>query len=135
MAKSKLPLIVKDYIDELSHPLTQVLIELRHIILNTDPSIGEQIKWNSPSFYYTGQMKEFDPKTYQRDLVVMNLHKMDSILLVFPTGAKVKDKTGLLEGKYTDGRKIALFRSLEEVHQKKKDLIWVVKEWLRLLEK
>ncbi|MDQ3101173.1 MAG: DUF1801 domain-containing protein, partial [Bacteroidota bacterium] len=35
---------------------------LRQIILSIDPEIAEHIKWNSPAFYYSGAMKQFDPK-------------------------------------------------------------------------
>ncbi len=43
-------------------------MHLRNIILSTDKEIGERIKWNNPSFYYTGEMKPFDPKEYKREL-------------------------------------------------------------------
>ena len=35
---------------------------LRSIILSVDPAIEEHIKWNSPAFYYSGEMKSFDAK-------------------------------------------------------------------------
>ena len=56
-------------------------------------------------------MKPFDPKEYKRDLIVMNLHK-GRIMLVFPSGAKVNDTSGLLEGDYKDGRRLAIFSAL-----------------------
>jgi hypothetical protein len=31
--------------------------------------------------------------------------------LVFPSGAKVKDASGLLEGDYADGRRLAMFQT------------------------
>jgi len=66
----------------LNHPLKNVVQALRKIVLSVDEEIAEQIKWNSPSFYYTGAMKPFDPKEYKRDIVVFNLHKNDCVLLV-----------------------------------------------------
>ncbi len=50
--------------------------------------MGERIKWNNPSFYYTGEMKLFDPKEYKREIIVFNLYKR-RILLVFPSGQKL----------------------------------------------
>jgi hypothetical protein len=40
-------------------------------------------------------MKPFDPKEYKREIIVMNLFK-GRIMLVFPSGAKVKDASGML---------------------------------------
>lgn len=79
-------------------------------------------------------MKSFDPKEYKRDILVMNIRK-GVALLVFPTGMKVNDKSGLLEGDYKDGRRMATFLSLDDVKSKGKALQMVIKEWLKLVEK
>ena len=105
---------------------------LRQVILSTDPQIDERIKWNNPSMYYNGEMEPFDPKEYKREIVVFNLHK-NKIMLVFPSGAKVNDQSGLLEGKFTDGRKTVIFKDLEDVKAKEKDLQGVIKQWLTLV--
>jgi len=115
--------------------MEEIIEELRKIILSTDKEISEQVKWNSPAFYYTGDMKPFDPKEYKRDIVVFNLRKPEYVLLVFPTGARIKDDSGLLEGKYPDGRKTIKFASVEEVKKRKKDLQAVIKYWLATVEK
>ncbi len=104
------------------------------IILNTDKEIGERIKWNNPGFYYTGEMKPFDPKEYKREIVVFNLYK-GRIMLVFPGGAKVNDGSGLLEGDYKDGRRITIFKDMEEVNSKEKALQDVIIKWLKLVDK
>ncbi|MBK8603682.1 MAG: hypothetical protein IPN87_11570 [Saprospiraceae bacterium] len=77
---------IEAYMSALDHPLKAVVELLRTIILGVDDTIAEQVKWNSPAFCYTGEMAEFDPKEYKRDIVVLNLHKKDSVLMVFPTG-------------------------------------------------
>ena len=125
---------VSEHIKKLEPALAQVVETLRQMILSTDPEIGERIKWNNPSFYYTGEMVEFDPKEYKRDLIVMNLHK-GRIMLVFPSGAKVNDQSGLLEGDYKDGRRIAVFKDLEDVQAKQGALQKVIQDWLALMEK
>ncbi|HMU03982.1 MAG TPA: DUF1801 domain-containing protein, partial [Saprospiraceae bacterium] len=117
------------------HPLKDVINSLRKVILESSSEIGEQIKWNSPAFYFTGEMRDFDPKEYKRDIVVMNLYKKDSVLLVFPTGARIKDDTGLLEGDFSDGRKVAKFRSVSEVQSKEDALKSVLTKWLELVER
>lgn len=126
---------VSNYFKQLEHPLKPVIEELRKIVLATDSEISEQIKWNSPSYYYSGNMKHFDPKEYKRDIVVFNLHKKDQILLVFPTGNIVDDNSGILEGKFKDTRKIAIFKTAEDVKIKASDLQAVIKKWLALAER
>lgn len=138
MPKSTIPLAepekVTKHIEQLEPAIAEAIEYLRQVILSTDKEIGEQIKWNSPSFFYTGEMKPFDPKEYKRDIAVMNLHR-GKIMLVFPTGAKVPDATGLLEGKYTDGRRIINFSGLDDIKAKEKSLKKVIKTWLSLVEK
>jgi hypothetical protein len=79
-------------------------------------------------------MKPFDPKEYKRDIIVMNLHK-GRIMLVFPSGAKVKNSSGFLEGDYKDGRRTVVFTDIDDVKAKQKILQDVIKEWLILVEK
>jgi len=67
----------------LKHPRKNVLVALRQIILQADPAIGEEIKWNAPTFFYTGALPPSDPKEYKRVLVVSNVFKKDCIRLVF----------------------------------------------------
>jgi hypothetical protein len=133
MAKSKLSNQeqVDELISKLDSPSKEIIVYLRKIILTTDSLVGEEIKWNSASFYYTGEMKPFDPKTYKRDIMVCNIHR-GKIMLVFPTGAKVTDN---LKGKnYPDGRKIITIESLADAMTKEKELQNVIKEWISMVE-
>jgi uncharacterized protein YdhG (YjbR/CyaY superfamily) len=125
---------VTAHMQQLDPALAKVVETIRQLILSTDTEIGERIKWNNPSFYYTGDMKPFDPKEYKREIAVFNLYK-GKIMLVFPSGSKVNDTTGLLEGDYADGRKIAVFKDAEDVESKKTALQYVIKKWLERVEK
>lgn len=125
---------VTAHIGQLDTDIAAIVQYIRNMILETDSSIGEQIKWNSPSFYYTGPMKDFDPKEYKRDIIVMNLNK-GRILLVFPTGARIKDSTGLLEGNYTDGRRLMTVKDMQDALAKEKRLKKIIKDWLKGIEK
>jgi len=125
---------VTAHIQKLDPAIRDVVETLRQIILNTDTEIGEHIKWNNPSFYYTGDMAPFDPKEYKRDIIVMNLHK-NRVMLVFPSGAKVNDTAGFLEGDYKDGRRLAIFKDMEDVHTKTAALQDVITKWLSIVEK
>lgn len=126
--------LVTAHIQKLDPDLGNTINTLREIILNTDKDIGERIKWNNPSFYYTGEMKPFDPKEYKREIIVMNLYR-GRVMLVFPSGAKVNDQSGLLQGDYADGRKTVVFENLNDIDAKKEDLQRIIKQWLQLVEK
>jgi Domain of unknown function (DU1801) len=124
---------VTNFIQKLEPKLAEIIEEIRQTILGTDKIIDEQIKWNSPSFFYSGGMKPFDPKAYKRDLAVLNIRK--EIILVFPTGTSINDTTGILEGAYTDGRRLVYFKDLADVKMKKESLQQVIKAWIELVDK
>src|SRR5277367_3256820 len=128
-AKPSEPNKVNEYMKKLKHPLAEVVEALRRVILRTDGEIGEEIKWNAPTFFYAGEMGPFNPKEYKRYIVVFNLYKKDCIRLVFPSGAKVGDVSGLLEGDYADGRRLAMFYDLKDVKHKEKALQRIIKKW------
>lgn len=136
MAKTKLTDSeqVTERIQKLDKSIAGTIQVIREIILKTDKEIGERIKWNNPSFYYTGEMKPFDPKEYKREIIVCNLHK-GRIMLVFPSGTRVNDQSGLLRGDYKDGRRTSVFIDFKDVKAKEKDLKSVIKKWLTLVEK
>jgi len=125
---------VAQHIQKLDPSIRDIVETLRRIILATDKEIGERIKWNNPSFYYTGEMKPFDPKEYKRDVIVFNLFK-NRIMLVFPSGAKVNDKSGFLTGDYKDGRRIKVFEDISDVKANEKNLQKVITDWLKLVDK
>ncbi len=124
---------VTEHIQKLEPVLAEVVETIRQIILSTDKEIGERIKWNNPSFYFTGEMKPFDPKEYKREIAVFNLFK-GRIMLVFPSGAKVNDTTGFLEGDYKDGRRLLVFKDLQDIESKKSALQDILKRWLGLID-
>ncbi|MGF7082481.1 DUF1801 domain-containing protein [Mucilaginibacter sp. UYCu711] len=128
------PQSVTSFINKLDPPFAQLVETIRQLILSTSPDIAEQIKWNSPSFFYSGDMKPFAPKEYKRDIIVLNTRK-NVALLIFPTGAIINDTTGILEGNYTDGRRMVTFKTMDEVKTKADDLQKVIRQWLALVDK
>ncbi|MBX3101604.1 MAG: DUF1801 domain-containing protein [Bacteroidetes bacterium] len=133
MGKSP-PLTVEAYLQALDHPQKVTLQALRRIVLAASDQVGEQIKWNSLSFYYAGEMQAFDARAYLRDILVCNLNKPDFVLLVFPTGARVPDGKGLLTGTYADGRRMVRIASEEEALQQAEALQAIVLQWLAQVE-
>ena len=125
---------VTEHIKKLDPSLSKIIEYLRKSILKIDKEIGECIKWNNPCFYYTGEMKPFNPKEYKREIIVLNLFK-GRIMLVFPSGAKIDDQTGFLTGEYKDGRRLVIFNDLADVKSKEHLLQSAIKKWLTLVEK
>ena len=131
--KPSAPAEVDAYVAKLKHPLVPVAQELRKHILKADTRIGEEIKWNSPTFYYTGPLAPSNPKEFRRYLLVMNLYKSDCLRLVFMHAADADDGSGFLQGDYADGRRLAYFRDLREVAAGKDELRKVLRALVRAI--
>jgi hypothetical protein len=129
--KASEPEAVDAYLKALKHPLAPLAQSLRRAILAADKSIGEEIKWNAPAFFYTGALAPFEAKQYKRHLVVFNFFRKDCIRLVFWHGDVAKDQSGLLEGDYPDGRRLAHFSDVKQLAAHKKALGAVLKAQLR----
>jgi hypothetical protein len=125
---------VTAFIANLEPDLSALVQQIRQLIVDSDCHVGEQIKWNSPAFFYQGDMKSFNPKEFKRDIVVINTRKGNA-LLVFPTGAVIDDQTGLLKGAYTDGRRIAIFKNKDDVKARSKALQRVIQQWVKQVDK
>ena len=118
---------VADFFASLDHPLKDAMEKIREIILASDNTITEQIKWKGPSFCYNGD-----------DRVTFNVRD-GSVLLIFHRGAKVKDSprggrliddpTGLLKW-ITDDRATMQFESLDEVGENETKLCDAVRLWI-----
>jgi hypothetical protein len=124
------PQIVDAFMQNLQHPLTDVAAYIREVILKIDLAIGEGIYWNSPTFYYTGNMPPFEPKEYKRYIVGFVFNKQSCIRLIFLHGASVTDKTAILEGDYKDGRRLITFTGIADVKSKEEALVEIVRELL-----
>ena len=119
--------VVDQFMQKLEHPLKAEVEAVREIILDSDPQITEQIKWNAPSFCY--QVK---------DRITFRLAPAtDSIQLIFHRGAKVKDSSnfefkddsGLLKWLAKD-RAAITFRSMDEVKESAAALRELVSRWM-----
>lgn len=111
--------LVDEYLENKAHPLDKEIRRVREIILNTHEDIEETIKWSSPTFIYKGNMASY----------FMNAKK--HVSLMFHKGAFIDDQTGLLQGDGKEAR-TAKFSSMEEIEERKGDLEYVVKGWIKL---
>ena len=113
---------VTEFIAKLENPLKDEINAVREIILNASDKITEDIKWSAPSFAYKENMATFNPRA--KKFVNLTFHK----------GALINETSGLLEGDQKEAR-VARFKNIEEINQKKKDLEIVVRKWVELMEK
>lgn len=125
---------VDEHVSKLNPEEQEIVHKLRNLVLGIDPEIREHIKWNSPAFYYEGEMKAFDAKEYKRDLLVVNSHR-GKVLLVFPTGSKINNSTGLKGKNYPDGRKIITLETVSDLEKIEPELHNGITDWLNQIEK
>jgi hypothetical protein len=101
---------VDAWIAGLEHPLKGVVAAVRAALAGSDPRLGEQIKWNAPSFTWDGE-----------DRVTCNLRPKAPLLLIFHRGAKAKnnagfafaDETGLMDWKAPDRAVVTIAREAD----------------------
>lgn len=117
---------VHEFMAGLEHPLKAEIEAVRALILGADQRIQESIKWNAPSFYIEEHFATF------------KLRPMETIQVVFHTGAKVKakitameisDPSGLLKWAEKD-RCVATFSDMNDIESKQTALITIVKQWI-----
>ena len=126
--------VVDLLIDDKPGDLKTIINEIRRIVLEIDPLISEQVKWNSPSFFYTGELKSTNAKEYPRDIVVLNLNR-GYVLIIFPSGAKIQNHEDFLEGDYKDGRRMLTIKDYNSLIEKQAKLVSAIKQWITQIDK
>ena len=124
--KSATPADVDAFLAALAHPQDATVQRLRAAIRAADPRIGEDIKWNAPSFHVDG-----------RHFATMQLRRADSVLLVLHLGAgkralakdAIDDPQGLLTWLGAD-RATLSFAGPAEVGARTDALQAVLKQWM-----
>jgi len=115
---------VEAYLREIDHPFKAEMEAVRAIILGVSDKISERIKWNAPSFFYKDDLGAFHVRATE----------YAHLILLFPGGAGMDDKSGLLEGNHKDRRE-AKFHSMDDVKAKQRALEKLVKNWIALRDK
>jgi len=113
--------LVDAYLRDIDHPFKAEIAAVRAIIRGASHKISERIKWNAPSFFYKEDLGAFNPRASE----------YAHLILLFPGGLGMPDKSKLLEGKHKDRRE-AKFYSLSDVESKKPALEKLVKSWIKL---
>ena len=125
------PAAVDAYIAALDHPLKSELENLRRLILGVHPDIGENIKWNAPSFHLHDHF------------ATTNLRSPEHVQLILHTGAKVKtlpeplaidDPAKLLTWHGPERASLKL-ASLDDISSKADSLRRIVDQWSAFMRK
>lgn len=121
---------VNEFMQSLSASQKEQVETLRQIILHTNKTLSEHIKWNSPSYVLNDE-----------DRITFNVRETQPIAIVLHMGAtKTEDKSGapvlndysdLIEWK-SNIRGVIVFSSLEDIHNKKERFALVIQDWLAL---
>jgi hypothetical protein len=118
---------VTAFLEEMNHPLIELIEYLRGIILSTDPNLVEGIKWNGPNYSLDG-----------KDRVTLKIYPPKQVQVILHRGAKVKeqpvqqllvDEYPMLEWKVND-RAVLTFRSLAELERCQAVVREIVAKWL-----
>ena len=113
---------VDTWFRETNHPLKDLMLEVREIILKTDARMDECIKWKTPTFTFEGNMASFNPNTKKH------------VSLMFHTGAKIPGTFPSLEGGGTTARYMK-FHDAREVRALSRELKAVTKAWIAMRSK
>lgn len=103
-------------------PMKAEVQAVRDIIKSVNPAIGEQIKWNAPSYFYNGV-----------DMVTFQLRPADHVHLVFHHPAVVNIQSDILEGTYPD-RRMTYLRGMADIEAKRGELTRVIGELVAAVE-
>jgi hypothetical protein len=107
---------VAAWLDELDHPLLDVILAVRMVILDADHRITETIKWKSPTFMYEGNLASIDPKARKH------------VAVLFHRGAEIPGEHPLLQGEGKLAR-YARFADLGSVERGRAGLAAIVQAW------
>jgi Domain of unknown function (DU1801) len=111
----------------LAHPREPVIFALRDIILGTDSSITESVKWNAPSYATTEHFATFHLRA--KDAVQLVLHLGSRGRPGVALRSAVPDPFGILDWKGAD-RAVATFASVADVHCHADALRNILTTWL-----
>lgn len=127
MPATKLNQEVSTFLNELNHPLKEEIELLRNIILNSNKTLTENIKWNAPN-YVVGD----------NDRVTLKINPPKNILVILHCGAK--SQTQPTEKLIThnckalswkgNNRAIITLNNKQDIITYKNDIVEIVNLWL-----
>jgi hypothetical protein len=119
---------VETYLTRLDSVLKPEVLAIRQIILEIDPSITEQIKWNVPSFCTSEHFATFNLRA--KDSTGIILHLGAKVRDTAITGINISDPESLLEWLGAD-RAMIKFYDLNDVESKKLAFVNIIQQWIQ----
>ena len=107
---------VSVWFSQFHHPLKEVMLHMRAVLLEADSRIEECIKWKSPTFVFKGNIASFNPRT--------KAHAS----LMFHAGASIPGDFPHLEGTGNVARYLKV-TSLQEARQLAPELRRIARSW------
>jgi len=107
---------VDDWFKQLDHPLKDLMLGIREVILQADTRMSETIKWSTPTFSYEGNLLSIQPRAKQ--FVSLLVHR----------GSEIPGDHPILEGDADLVRTIRV-ASAEDLAARRADLEAVVHAW------
>ena len=124
--KVKSTLSVDELLANLDHPLQTDVEELRRVVLSASKGIGEEVKWNSPSFF-TGE--HFATMRLNGKVPLQLILHLGAKKAAVPSGA-VQDPDGLLQWLGPD-RACIDFARPGEVSRRADALKAILRQWVQ----
>lgn len=115
---------IGEYLEQLEHPLRAAIDEVRAIVSGATSDVEEIVKWNAPTFTWHGEY-----------LATIHVKSLDRIMVIFHNAVTPLVSSNLLEGEYTDGRRMAYFADRDDVIARADELRDVVRQLVGLLAK
>jgi len=121
---------VDKFLETLEHPHVAAIREIRALILGLDERIGEEIKWNAPSFRVSEHFATVHLRTKKGVGVILHFGaKKNSIS---ETGVAIADPEGLLQWLAKD-RAVVAFADLADFREKAEAFRAVLRQWIGYL--
>ena len=114
---------IDDYLATFEHPLLDAITEVRAIVWAHSPEIVEQVKWNAPTFSFRDEY-----------LLTIHVKAQDKVMLIFHNAVTPQVTSPILEGDYSDGRRMAYFTDLADVREHRAQLDDVLTQLITLLD-
>jgi hypothetical protein len=121
---------VETFLANLEHPKKPEIMALRRMILEADPRITEQIKWNAPSFRTSEYFATFNLRA--KNGVGIILHLGAKVRDTATTGIKIADPESLLEWLAKD-RATVNFSDLNDLETKRDAFVRLIRQWIKYL--
>ncbi len=112
---------VDEWFKEYEHPLKDVMLYMRDIIISSDERIDECVKWKSPTFMYKGNIAGFNPGTKKH------------VSLMFHTGAEIPGKFPHLRGSGNVARYLKIF-DMEQAESINDEIVSIINSWCKMKE-